>query len=156
MGEKLRGCRLVSGFIEPLEASSIALIEQAAHRLCQVLPLVAGDYEAEARAFNEQMNRQWAQVEEFLQCIMCLANAVIPRTGETCGQSSVSCPAQRKAEKWRRHPVWHADAPRFDELFPSASYQYVLYGMLGRHIALKSIEEAFSLCGIALTALCTK
>ena len=88
---------LSAGFIEPLEASSIALIEQAAHRLCQVLPLVADDYEAEARAFNEQMNRQWAQVEEFLRCIMCSANAVIPRTGETCGQSSVSCPSSAKS-----------------------------------------------------------
>ena len=30
---------------------------------------------------------------------------------------------------WRQQTPWHDDAPRVDELFPSASYQYVLYGM---------------------------
>ena len=48
-----------------------------------------------------------------------------------------------KLKKWRRHPVWHADAPRFDELFPSASYQYVLYGMLGRHITPQTHRRSF-------------
>ena len=30
---------------------------------------------------------------------------------------------------WQQQAPWHDDAPRVDELFPSASYQYVLYGM---------------------------
>ena len=30
---------------------------------------------------------------------------------------------------WDQQAPWHDDAPRLDELFPSASYQYVLYGM---------------------------
>ena len=126
---------LSAGFIEPLEASSIALIEQAANRLCQVLPLEADHYEAEAHTFNEQMNRQWSQVEEFLQLHYVLSQ----RSGsaywrDVRSEDRVLPELSEKLKKWCRHPVWHADAPRFDELFPSASYQYVLYGMLGRHI----------------------
>jgi hypothetical protein len=30
---------------------------------------------------------------------------------------------------WQQQAPWHDDAPRVDELFPSASYQYVLYGI---------------------------
>ena len=75
---------------------------------------------------------------------MCSANAVIPRTGETCGSEQRVLPElSEKLKKWRRHPVWHADAPRFDELFPSASYQYVLYGMLGRHISPQIHRRSF-------------
>ena len=135
---------LSAGFIEPLEASSIALIEQAANRLCQVLPLAADDYEAEARAFNEQMNRQWAQVEEFLQL-----HYVLSQRSESAywrdvrSEERVLPELSEKLKKWRRHPVWHADAPRFDELFPSASYQYVLYGMLGRHISPQTHRRSF-------------
>jgi hypothetical protein len=35
---------------------------------------------------------------------------------------------------WRQQAPWHDDAPRIDELFPSASYQYVLYGMKQRQM----------------------
>ena len=34
-----------------------------------------------------------------------------------------------KLAVWEQQPPWHDDAPMLDELFPSASYQYVLYGM---------------------------
>ena len=135
---------LSAGFIEPLEASSIALIEQAVNRLCQVLPLEADHYEAEAHTFNEQMNRQWSQVEEFLQLHYVLSQ----RSGsaywrDVRSEDRVLPELSEKLKKWCRHPVWHADAPRFDELFPSASYQYVLYGMLGRHISPQTHRRSF-------------
>ena len=135
---------LSAGFIEPLEASSIALIEQAANRLCQVLPLEADQYEAEARAFNEQMNRQWAQVQEFLQLHYVLSHRSESAYWRDVRSGGRVLPElSEKLKKWRRHPVWHADAPRFDELFPSASYQYVLYGMLGRHITPQTHRRSF-------------
>ncbi|HMB61099.1 MAG TPA: hypothetical protein VKN35_14400, partial [Xanthomonadales bacterium] len=30
---------------------------------------------------------------------------------------------------WRYRSPWHQDAEAVDELFPTASYQYILYGM---------------------------
>ena len=124
---------LASGFIEPLEASSIALIEQAATRLSQILPLRWSDLERESAAFNAQAVRQWEQVEEFLQLHYVLSNRDDSDYWRAVRSETAVLPAlKEKLQKWRRHAVWHADAPRYDELFPSASYQYVLYGMAGR------------------------
>ena len=36
---------------------------------------------------------------------------------------------QESLELWRYQGPWYQDLPQFDELFSSASYQYVLYGM---------------------------
>lgn len=135
---------LAAGFIEPLEASSIALIEQAANRLCQVLPLDADNCEAEARAFNEQMSRQWCQVEEFLQLHYVLSQrSDSAYWRDARAQERVLPELSEKLKKWRRHPIWHTDAPRFDELFPSASYQYVLYGMAGRYVSPHTHRRSF-------------
>jgi len=55
----------------------------------------------------------------------------------------VSCPdsLRDKLLLWQQQAPWHDDAPRVDELFPSASYQYVLYGM-GFRPALRSTRGA--------------
>jgi hypothetical protein len=135
---------LSAGFIEPLEASSIALIEQASSRLCQMLPVDADNCEAEARAFNEQMNRQWSQVEEFLQLHYVLSQrSDSAYWRDVRSEERVLPELSEKLKKWRRHPVWHGDAPRFDELFPSASYQYVLYGMSGRYLSPQTHRRSF-------------
>ena len=135
---------LAAGFIEPLEASSIALIEQAANRLCQILPLDADNYEAEASAFNDQMGRQWSQVEEFLQLHYVLSQRSDSAYWRDIRSEECVLPELReKLKKWRRHPIWHTDAPRFDELFPSASYQYVLYGMAGRYVSPQTHRQSF-------------
>jgi tryptophan halogenase len=34
-----------------------------------------------------------------------------------------------KLEEWQYRCPWHQDEHRVDEMFPAASYQYVLYGM---------------------------
>ena len=36
---------------------------------------------------------------------------------------------QHKLQLWRYRSPWHQDAEAVDELFPTASYQYILYGM---------------------------
>lgn len=135
---------LSAGFIEPLEASSIALIEQAANRLCEILPLDQQSMTAEAAAFNQQMARQWAQVEEFLQLHYVLSQRDDSEYWRAVRNESAILPDLRdKLKTWARRPAWHQDAPRYDELFPAASYQYVLYGMAGRHIRPNTSRRTF-------------
>lgn len=124
---------LSAGFIEPLEASSIALIEQAASRLCRVLPICEETLEQEAKRFNEQMSRQWRQVEEFLQLHYVLSQRDSDYWRDVRASEALLPSLKSNLQSWERHSVWHDDAPRYDELFPSASYQYVLYGMAGRY-----------------------
>jgi len=50
---------------------------------------------------------------------------------------------QEKLGLWRSRAPWHQDERRSDELFPSASYQYVLYGM-GFHTQLAHPRRRFA------------
>lgn len=121
---------LSAGFVEPLEASALALIEQAATMIGQQLPASREIMSVVARRFNARMAYHWERLIEFLKLHYVLGH----RTDSTYWRDSKrldSCPPglRDKLAVWEQQPPWHDDAPRVDELFPSASYQYILYGM---------------------------
>ena len=121
---------LSAGFIEPLEASALALVEQAADAIGRQFPCDREIMEVVARRFNAKMAYHWERIIEFLK----LHYAVCTRHDSAYWQdnrSPASWPAslQDKLTLWQQQPPWHDDAPMVDELFPSASYQYVLYGL---------------------------
>ena len=121
---------LSAGFVEPLEASAIALIEQAATMLCRQFPVNRATMDVVARRFNERMAYNWQRVVEFLKL-----HYVLTQRGDSAYWRDNRDPATSPDELndklllWQQQAPWHDDAPRIDELFPSASYQYVLYGM---------------------------
>lgn len=121
---------LSGGFIEPLEASALALIEQAASIISQQMPANSEVMPVVARRFNARMRYNWDRVVEFLKLHYVLSERDDSDYWRDC-RSLTSCPAelQDKLLLWQQQPPWHDDAPRVDELFPSASYQYVLFGM---------------------------
>ena len=121
---------LSSGFIEPLEASALALVELSAQRLCDELPMTRASMEAVARRFNDDFSYRWARVIDFLKLHYALNQR----------DDSDYWRAHRDPATWPEPlrellPMWKLRAParhdfgRIDEVFPSASYQYVLYGM---------------------------
>lgn len=121
---------LSAGFVEPLEASALALIEQSAAFIGEQLPRDRSIMDVVADRFNAKMRYHWARIVEFLK----LHYATSMRGDsdywkENRERSSWPDSLRRKMILWRQQPPWHDDAPRLDELFPSASYQYVLYGM---------------------------
>jgi flavin-dependent dehydrogenase len=121
---------LSGGFIEPLEASALALIEQSASIISQQLPVNREIMDVVAKRFNDRMLYNWERVVEFLK----LHYAISARDDSPYwrdNRANASCPEglREKLALWQQQPPWHDDAPRVDELFPSASYQYVLYGM---------------------------
>jgi ABC-type Zn uptake system ZnuABC Zn-binding protein ZnuA len=121
---------LSAGFIEPLEASALALVEQSANILCEHFPRNAEVMNVVAKRFNEKLSYHWQSIIEFLKL-----HYVISQRDDSDywreARSMQGCPQrlQEKIQLWQQQPPWHDDAPRIDELFPSASYQYVLYGM---------------------------
>ena len=129
----IRNCVAVglsAGFVEPLEASALALIEQSAGFIAQQLPRDRRIMDVAARRFNAKMGYHWQRIVEFLK----LHYATSRRDDSDYwrdNRAADSCPdgLREKLTLWRQQPPWHEDAPRVDELFPSASYQYVLYGM---------------------------
>jgi hypothetical protein len=121
---------LSGGFIEPLEASALALIEQAASIISRQMPVTREIMDVVAKRFNEKMHYNWQRVIEFLKLHYVVSRRDDSDYWRDCRNDS-SCPDSLKDKLcvWEQQPPWHEDAPRVDELFPSASYQYVLYGM---------------------------
>jgi tryptophan 7-halogenase len=121
---------LSAGFVEPLEASALALIEQAAAIIGQQFPANREIMSVVARRFNHRMAYHWERLIEFLKLHYVLSRRTDSAYWRDCRKPE-TCPAglRDKLAVWEQQPPWHDDSPRVDELFPSASYQYVLYGM---------------------------
>ena len=121
---------LSAGFIEPLEASALVLIEQSAAIIGEQLPRDREIMDVVAGRFNDKMRYHWRRIVEFLKLHYAISAREDSdywkenRSRETWPES-----LREKLTLWQQQPPWHDDAPRLDELFPSASYQYVLYGM---------------------------
>lgn len=121
---------LSSGFIEPLEASALALVEMSAQRLCEELPMTRHSMPAVARRFNEDFSYRWARVIDFLKL-----HYVLSERDDSDYWRSHRDPhtwTERLREllgMWKLRPPARHDFGRNDEVFPSASYQYVLYGL---------------------------
>jgi tryptophan halogenase len=133
---------LSGGFIEPLEASALALIEQAAGIISRQLPVNREIMTVVAKRFNEKMAYHWGRVIEFLKLHYVLSQRDDSDYWRACrDRASWPDSLRDKLLLWQQQAPWHDDAPRVDELFPSASYQYVLYGM-GFRPPLQAIRGA--------------
>ena len=133
---------LAAGFIEPLEASALALVELSVAMLSDNMPATRTVMEIEARRFNEAFTYRWERVIDFLKLHYVLSR----RTDSDYWMDNRAAP-ERLAELlalWRHRPPSRYDFGRIEEVFPSASYQYVLYGMGFRtqHTAVKDSAQA--------------
>ena len=84
-----------------------------------------------ARRFNDSFTYRWERVIDFLKLHYVLSRARRQSTsGATiAGPSSVPDRLRELLALWRHQPPSRYDLHRVEEVFPSASYQYVLYGM---------------------------
>jgi glycine/D-amino acid oxidase-like deaminating enzyme len=121
---------LSAGFIEPLEASALALVELSANMLSEQMPATRDTMEIVARRFNEAFEYRWQRVIDFLKLHYVLSR----RTDSAYwldNRAPASIPARltELLTLWQHTPPSRHDLVRIEEIFPSASYQYVLYGM---------------------------
>jgi tryptophan 7-halogenase len=121
---------LSSGFIEPLEASALALVELSAAALCDDLPATRSAMDVVARRFNDSFGYRWARIIDFLKLHYVLSR----RTDSDYWQDhrrpeTVPERLREQLQLWRNRPPSRHDLFRAEEVFPSASYHYVLYGM---------------------------
>jgi hypothetical protein len=83
-----------------------------------------------ARRFNDSFGYRWSRVIDFLKL-----HYVLSRREDTDywrdHRREASIPERLREQLllWRDRPPSRHDVPRAEEVFPSASYQYVLYGM---------------------------
>ncbi|RYD48791.1 MAG: tryptophan halogenase, partial [Sphingomonadales bacterium] len=120
---------LSAGFLEPLEASAIVLIELSLEALLENFPATRGSMEAHARRFNERFRYRWDRIVEFLKLHYVPSQRDEPYWRAHRDTASIPPRLAELLEVWRDQPPSLADLPMADEVFPAASYQYVLYGM---------------------------
>ena len=121
---------LSAGFIEPLEASALALVELSAAMLSDEMPATRAAMDIVARRFNDSFTYRWERVIDFLK----LHYVLTKRTDsafwrDNCRQETIPERLRELLDFWRYQPPSRYDLYRVEEVFPSASYQYVLYGM---------------------------
>lgn len=120
---------LSAGFIEPLEASAIVMIELSVRALAENFPRRRAAMAIHAARFNELFHYRWDRIVEFLKLHYVLSRRDEPYWQAQRSQESVPARLRESLALWEDQPpsVW--DFPRVDEVFPAASQQYVLYGM---------------------------
>ena len=121
---------LAAGFVEPLEASALVMVELAARAIADRFPAQRCVMATLAERFNREFAQRWEHIIEFLKL-----HYVLSRRDDSSywrdhrHQDSVPDTLQQRLALWHTEPPWHPEDQRPDELFPSASYQYVLMGM---------------------------
>ena len=119
---------LSAGFIEPLEASELAVVEMSAAMLADEMPVTREEMAIAARRFNDAFTYRWERVIDFLKLHYVLSK----RDDSLYWQDNRNTVPERLAELltlWRHRSPSRYDFYRIEEVFPSASYQYILYGM---------------------------
>lgn len=119
-----------AGFIEPLEASALVMIELAAKRLADQMPVSFDMLEPLAKRYNDTFSYHWERLIEFLKLHYVLSNRTdSPYWLENKNQTTLPEGLEDLLCLWRYQPPWGYDSLQREALFSSASFQYVLYGM---------------------------
>ena len=120
---------LSAGFLEPLEASAIVLVELSAEMLSDNLPVSQAAMPVEARRFNAVFQYRWQRIIEFLKLHYVLSR----RTGDYWqdNRAAATIPDRLRddLETWAHRPPGLHDFEHASEVFPISSYLYVAYGM---------------------------
>jgi tryptophan halogenase len=121
---------LAAGFIEPLEATALVLIELSAKIIADQFPANRSTMDIVAKRFNSALSHHWQRIIEFLK----LHYVLTKRTDtdywiDNCRSESIPENLQELLELWKFQSPWLHDETLRIEMFPSASYQYIYYGM---------------------------
>jgi len=120
---------LSGGFLEPLESSGIGLIETAAYLIGYLFPF-NGDTAPVAATFNHLMRERYARVADFIKLHYCLSQRNDSRFWiDNTDPASIPDSLRAKLAMWRCRPPNRLDFIADLEMYPTSSWQYVLYGM---------------------------
>ena len=134
---------MAAGFLEPLEASALVLVELAGKMISEELPVSRTVMDIVAKRYNDVFLYRWDRIIDFLKLHYVLSKRsdsdywVDNRDPETIPES-----LQQLLRLWRYQPPWHNDFAQREEIFSSASYQYVLYGMGFESAARQSAPDS--------------
>lgn len=118
------------GFVEPLEATALVMIEAAATLLSVDLPSSRLVMDAIARRFNHRFNYYWQTTIDFLKLQYHLTNRTDSEYWRENSRSETLTESLAELlSLWRYQTPNRIDFPLAEEMLPAASWQYILYGM---------------------------
>ncbi len=121
---------LAGGFLEPLEASALVLIELSADMISAMMPATRETMDIVARRFNETTLYRWDRIIDFLKLHYVLSKRTdSPFWIDNRDPDTIPESLKEQLELWRHRAPGDLDFMSNCEMFPAASYQYVLFGM---------------------------
>jgi len=129
-----------AGFIEPLEASAIAMVELGVRMLCDQFPQTRSHMTHIAKRYNQRFTYRWERVIDFLKLHYVLSDRTEPYWLAQRDKNSIPDSLAALLEMWQYQAPSRYDLIENEEIFPSASYQYILYGM-GFHSQSKLLNK---------------
>jgi len=121
---------LAGGFLEPLEASALVLIELSADMISSMMPATRETMDIVAKRFNETTQYRWGRIIDFLKLHYILSKRTDSKFWiDNRDPASIPESLQEQMQLWRYRAPGDQDFTSNNEMFPAASYQYVLFGM---------------------------
>lgn len=121
---------LAAGFLEPLEASALVLVELSATMLAEQLPATRAAMSVVAKRFNRIFRYRWDRIIDFLKLHYVLTQRNDSDFWrDNRNPDSVPDSLKELLLLWQHRSPSNSDFDSTHEVFPAASYQYVLYGM---------------------------
>ena len=133
-----------AGFLEPLEASALAMVELSISMISEQLPQNRTHMSQLASRFNSRFSTRWQRVIEFLKLHYVLSERDdTPYWQDISNLNTAPERLQNLLKLWQFQPPSRFDFIENEEVFSSSSYQYVLYGM-GFNTQAVSAQNTFN------------
>lgn len=123
------GIGLSAGFLEPLEATAIMLIEISATMVAEQFPACFEVMDITAARFNKAFHYRWRGIIDFLKLHYVLSQRTEDFWQDNRDPATVPESLQQLLTLWKYQAPSDYDFSSQYELFRSPSYQFVLYGM---------------------------
>ncbi|MDO3382034.1 tryptophan halogenase family protein [Gilvimarinus algae] len=119
-----------AGFVEPLEATALVMIEASARMISAELPASREVMGIVEKRFNERFAYYWRTTIDFLKLQYVLTQRTDTAYWRDCAdEASVPDTLKEYLQLWSRQVPNQHDFPLAEEMLPAASWQYILYGM---------------------------
>lgn len=119
---------LSAGFLEPLEASALMLVESSANFIADQLPVNSDQMALVAHRFNTIMLKKWQGVIDFLKLHYVLSRRPEPFWQDSRKTQSIPDSLSDLLQLWQFRGPNEYDFTDTVEAFSAASYAYILYG----------------------------
>lgn len=133
---------MAAGFIEPLEASALVMVELAANYIRDQLPRNKAVMPIVAKRFNDLQAYRWHSIIDFLKLHYVLSERSGAFWKDHKDPMTISDSLKESLQLWQYHVPYKKDFLYKEEVFPAASYQYILYGMGFRSQSQFSFKES--------------